>query len=238
MKKPFQTYNGGKESDGTYQKIINQIPPHDLYIEPFFGNGAIYRYKKSAFISSIGIDLDAAVINEWNRLSLDNLTLINTDALLWLELFSSLASILKNIGVRVLIYNDPPYPRHTWKNQTNKLYEHELMDSDHERLLNILSRINANVIISSYPNQLYSDLLKEWKTFTFQSQTRSGTATEQIWMNYPEPKELHDYSYIGNDYREREQLKGIVSRNVSKFKRLPDLQRNAIIQQLQKEKIL
>jgi DNA adenine methylase len=237
MKKPYQSYNGGKEADGTYQKIINQIPPHDIYIEAFLGNGAIYRHKKPAFISSIGIDLDTAVILEWEKLSPAGITLINTDAISWLENFSTMAGIFKKLGTRVFIYLDPPYPKQSRKNQKD-LYTHEMTDADHTRLLAAASCINADILISSYPNDLYKQELKAWNTLTFQSQTRAGTATEQIWMNYPEPTELHDYRYIGNDYREREQLKGIVSRNVSKFIRLPDLQRNAIITQLKKKKIL
>lgn len=33
------TYKGGKAGAGVYQQIINQIPPHDVYIEPFLGGG-------------------------------------------------------------------------------------------------------------------------------------------------------------------------------------------------------
>jgi len=30
-------YAGGKGRDGVYQAIINQMPPHGVYIEPFLG---------------------------------------------------------------------------------------------------------------------------------------------------------------------------------------------------------
>src|SRR4029077_20992344 len=39
------TYNGGKNGNGTYQQIINLIPPHKIYIEPFVGSGGIYKRK-------------------------------------------------------------------------------------------------------------------------------------------------------------------------------------------------
>ena len=35
------TYPGGKGGNGFYQKIINLIPPHDVYIETHLGGGAI-----------------------------------------------------------------------------------------------------------------------------------------------------------------------------------------------------
>jgi len=34
-------YPGGKNLAGTYQRIINQIPPHSFYCEPFCGSAAI-----------------------------------------------------------------------------------------------------------------------------------------------------------------------------------------------------
>ena len=237
MNKPFKSYNGGKESDGTYQKIINLMPPHDIYIEAFFGNGAIFRNKKPAIVSSIGIDLDTAVIQEWEKLKPAGITLINTDGIRWLENFKVLAAILKKMGIRVLIYLDPPYPKESRRNQQD-LYAHEMDLPAHIQLLNVAGSIDANVVISSYPNELYNETLKDWCSIEFTAMTRGGTATEKVWYNYPTPTELHDYRYIGNDYREREQLKGIVTRNVTKFKRLPAVQRNAIISQLQKEQII
>ena len=36
--------------------------------------------------------------------------------------------------------------------------------------------------------------------------------TEVLWMNYPEPDELHDISCVGRDYRDRWRLKKLVRR--------------------------
>lgn len=55
------TYPGGKAASGTYQQIINLIPPHRVYIEPFLGGGAIARAKRPAAINIL-IDLDPAAI--------------------------------------------------------------------------------------------------------------------------------------------------------------------------------
>jgi site-specific DNA-adenine methylase len=237
MNKPFKTYNGGKESDGTFQKIINIMPPHDIYIEAFLGNGAIYRHKKPAVLASIGIDLDPLVIDTWNNAAIPGINCINTDAISFLENFLVLDPIFKKMGTEVLIYLDPPYPKSSRRNSKN-LYRHEMTDADHTRLLNVVTRLKSNVIVSSYPNVLYNDLLRDWSTKKFTAQTRNGTATEKIWYNFPTPVQLHDYRYIGNDYREREQLKGIITRNVAKFNRLPAVQRNAIIHQLKNQNLL
>ena len=237
MEKPYDSYNGGKESDGTYQKIINLMPAHDIYIEAFLGNGAIFRHKKPALLASIGIDLDTAVIKQWKNKFIPGITLINCDAISWLNAFSTMAPILNKIGVVPLIYLDPPYPKESRKSQRD-LYKHEYSRQDHIQLLKVAGSLKTNVVISSYPNELYEEALKDWSNIEFQSQTRSGTATEKVWYNYPKPTELHDYSYIGDDYRERDRIKGIVCRNVSKFKRLPAEHRNAIIEQLKQQNIL
>ena len=50
-------YPGGKARAGVYQLIINQIPPHRFYIEPFLGGGAIMQMIRPAAVS-IGIDKD------------------------------------------------------------------------------------------------------------------------------------------------------------------------------------
>lgn len=141
------------------------------------------------------------------------------------------------VSLRVLIYMDPPYPKDSRKNSKD-LYKHEMDLPGHTKLLNVARSLNANVVISSYPNKLYDETLKDWCTIEFQSQTRSGTATEKLWFNFPVPTELHDYKYIGSDYRHRERIKGIVLRNVSKFKRMPDMERNALIENLKFENLL
>lgn len=59
-------YPGGKAGAGVYQTIINLMPPHEVYIEPFLGGGAILRMKRPARLN-IGVDLDPAVIETWRN---------------------------------------------------------------------------------------------------------------------------------------------------------------------------
>jgi hypothetical protein len=58
------TYPGGKAGDGVYQSLINLMPPHKAYIEPFVGSGAILRLKRPA-ARNIGVDLDPDVVRWW-----------------------------------------------------------------------------------------------------------------------------------------------------------------------------
>jgi len=65
---PAMTYPGGKNGSGVYQTIINLMLPHEVYIEPFLGGGAVMRQKRPALLN-IGIDLDpeqdAAVVGPY-----------------------------------------------------------------------------------------------------------------------------------------------------------------------------
>jgi hypothetical protein len=88
------------------------------------------------------------------------------------------------------------------------------------------------VALSSYNNSLYSEALEGWRKIEFKSQTRHGSATEVLFMNYPEPEALHDYSYLGNDYRERERIRRKILRHVDGLKRLPTHERQAILNAL------
>jgi 16S rRNA G966 N2-methylase RsmD len=56
-------YPGGKGGAGVYQTIINQMPVHTTYLEPFLGGGAIMALKRPAQWN-IGIDLDAEAVRQ------------------------------------------------------------------------------------------------------------------------------------------------------------------------------
>ena len=54
-------------------------------------------------------------------------------------------------------------------------------------------------------------------------------------MNYPSPVELHDYRYLGNNFRQRERIKEKSKRWVERFKSMPVLERQALLAALGKE---
>jgi hypothetical protein len=191
------TYPGGKNGSGTYQKLINLMPPHREYIEPFLGSGAIMRLKRPA-TSSIGIDSDEHVMKNF-RATVPGLTLLNVDALRWLS--------NADVSSDTLIYLDPPYLMST-RSSKRALYRHEFIDEQHAELLSMIKRLPCMVIISGYWSRMYAAALRGWRTVTFQARTRGGKmATEWVWLNFAEPLELHDYRYLGTNYRERERIK-------------------------------
>lgn len=228
---PIKSYYGGKAAAGTYQTIINQIPPHEIFVSGFLGCDAILRYKRPAS-KNLGFDLDTTIIEAWKKavfhtaaLDLENLTLLN-------ESFLD-ATVLPNwITPETFVYLDPPYPLKSRKDDT-PTYNHEMTTADHERLLDKIKWLPCPVAISTYPNELYKKSLHNWRLISFESTTRQGKATEWLFMNYPEPTQLHDYNYLGENYKRREKIKDKFSSLVGKIDKLTPLERGMLFQHLQ-----
>jgi len=77
------------------------------------------------------------------------------------------------------------------------------------------------------------DSLNNWYTYSFQVTTHHGMATEWIWMNYTSPIQLHDYCYLGDNFREREKIKRKRERWMTRYKSMPVLERQALLSVLQ-----
>ena len=75
-------YLGGKQQSGAYQRIINLIPPHEVYIEPFLGGGAVARFKRPARVS-YGVDLAPPQMT----LGVPGMTIVRGDGMAFLEEF-------------------------------------------------------------------------------------------------------------------------------------------------------
>ena len=122
----------------------------------------------------------------------------------------------------------PPYLPET-RSRTD-YYTHELTRADHQKLLEILNALPCKVMLSGYDSLLYTDALKEWQRISYQTMTRGGRlATEWLWFNYPKPQALHDYRYLGEDFRERERIKRKKQRWVKRLKSMPTRERHALL---------
>lgn len=288
-------YPGGKNGAGVFQRIINLMPPHDVYIEPFLGGGAVLRLKRPARLN-IGLDLDRAAVSTLASFgaaraasfsaSRDLLASFsepvpggsgiarsregrsplagtgdirrraaalagnddsaggrdlharNSDADLHARNGEAVEfRFLRADGIRFLeryrftgsevVYCDPPYVRST---RGRDLYRFEMTDVDHRHLLRVIRKIPARVLISGYWSEMYASALKSWNRITFEAMTRGGhTATEWLWFNFEPPAALHDYRYLGENFREREKLKRKKLRWTERLKRMPVLDRQALL---------
>jgi hypothetical protein len=200
------------------------------------------RYKLPAR-RSLGIDLDGAVTARASNLArlgrwfvpgvpgsiaaavgTAGVEFVNRDGIGWLERCDLSAS--------AVVYCDPPYVMSS-RRQHRPLYRYELTDADHVRFLRAVRRLRCRVLISGYDCELYRLPLSSWRVVRYRVQTRGGSsAVESLWMNYPEPDELHDYRYLGNDYRERERIKRLQARWIVRLSRMTTLERHALVSSL------
>ncbi len=214
-------FTGGKGN--LYRKIINLIPPHDVYIETHLGGGAVLRFKKPAS-SSLGLDIDSKVVRDRNLdLKVSGCTIIKSDA----------ADFLRNYKFKgnEFVYSDPPYVLKARRG--GKIYKYEYTEWQHIELISILKKLKCCVMLSGYRTAIYDDRLPGWNKKEYRVKTRGGTdAVECLWMNYKEPTKLHDYSFLGGTFREREKIKRKAKRWVFRFNRMNELEREAIIEEL------
>lgn len=220
-------YRGGKNGAGVYQTIINQIPPHHTYLEPFLGSGAILRHKKPALVS-YGVDKDGAAL----------------DAVRGELAGRALVNLVEGCGIEFLekwrvwkaddfVYCDPPYLKSTRSFQGD-IYKYEMTAKDHARLIKVLLSLPCPVAISGYSSKLYEISFGRWRRIQFETVKHSGEkAIECVWMNYPEPIALHDYRYLGENFRERQRIKRKVERHRKRLAALPILERRLILMALQ-----
>ena len=212
-------YPGGKGENGIFQRLINLMPPHEIYIETHLGGGAVMRNKRPAR-DNIGIEIDPEVIKLWRATNQINFELVQGDAVTFLKNYQFTG--------KELVYCDPPYLRETRKKQY-PLYKYEYSNEQHIELLETIKACPCMVMISGYHSRLYAEMLQDWRTYSFQAGCHHGVATEYVWMNYPAPIELHDYRYLGDTFRERERLKLIKRNWIRRLKSMPVLEREALL---------
>jgi hypothetical protein len=215
-------YPGGKGGAGIAQRIINLIPPHRVYVEPFVGGGAVFRAKAPA-ASSILADRDPAV------------------AMYWRELMAGRADVAVREGCALallrsfpwrgdeFVYLDPPY-HHDARSQRD-IYRYEMDDGGHRELLELLATLPVPWALSGYHCDAYDDAARSrgWRCIDYQAMTRGGLRDEALWLNYAPPATIADYRYVGSNFRERQRIKRKVARWTSKLQALEPLERSALL---------
>jgi hypothetical protein len=144
----------------------------------------------------------------------------------WME------SVASEVDETWLMKLDPPYPRGC-RASSRSIYEFEMNQKDHQRLLTIAKRLKCHVMICSYSNPLYNRRLKSWHLETRWAMTRRGPALEHCWLNF-DPETVPKLPTLSRapDFRERERVKKKARRWVGMLNAFPDYERDFILEQI------
>ena len=111
-----------------------------------------------------------------------------------------------------------------------RYYGHEFGEERlHGELLAVLSRFDVPVLISGYQSELYDRMLPQWRRIDYRTSTRGGPVIESLWCNFDEPAQLHDYRFLGVNFRERERLKRKKARWLAKLHKMTPLEAAAVL---------
>jgi site-specific DNA-adenine methylase len=210
------TYPGGKGR--AYQRIISLMPPHATYIETHLGGGSILRRKRPAR-RSFAIDVDEQVIAGWRATRMAGVEFVQGCAVRFLRQF--------DFAGDELVYSDPPY----WPDmrRRTRCYRHDYTREDHLELLATLTELPCRVMLSGYTNAAYDKALAGWNRHAVANQTQVGAVEETLWTNFTPDHRLHDYSYVGEDFRERERIRRGRITQIERLRRASPIERAAML---------
>lgn len=181
IKHPAIRYHGGKFRLAPW--IIEQMPDHVCYVEPFGGAAGVLLQKPRSY-AEVYNDLDSEVVNLFRVLRdpelnqrLQGVIIENRDAL---------AVMRSHDAETTLHYIDPPYMPET-RSKGHRYYRHEMTVEGHEQLLAVAGTLTGMVMISGYDCEVYNDMLTDWKKTEKASRISSGRGTgiktECLWIN-------------------------------------------------------
>ena len=219
------------------------MPAHDFYVEPFFGSGQVFWRKRPADRNVI-IDADSGMVDRFRadcRRSSPKIALVDrfadpragSDAAGLVSAARAICgdaiSILPTLTLPAdaVVYCDPPYLLST--RTSRHRYKFEMTDDQHALLLARLQDLKCRVMISGYPSDLYAKRLKSWRCISYRTRTRGRTLTECLWLNFPEPTDLHDWRFAGRNFRERLALNRQAARWLARLDGMPPVKRGFLL---------
>lgn len=202
MRPPF-AYYGGKV--GMSRLIVAMLPPHRVYIEPFFGSGAVLFAKRPTQHEIVN-DLDGDITNFF-RVLRDRTDELEHACTLTPYARVRLVRHHRAHPVDRTLHLQPHRPvRHRGGTTRRGLhrelrrrtygrtedYAHDMGDETaHRRLADALHATAATVILSGYPSPLYEALYADWHRVEIPVHVHSSNAVtverakriEVLWSN-------------------------------------------------------
>lgn len=211
------TFQYGRNSSGVSQFLINHVPPVKCMVSLFLGNGLLLDQIKScetmvAFAAGKNLELNNDSIKVFASDYTKNLDWINP----------------VKFG-KTLVFINPPALE---INKQPKLINTDFTSqTEHETLLQKGVKFPTYVMVLATSNNQYDGILLKagfTKIYLF-NQSIENPKTDCIYINYPVPEQLHDYSFVGQNYRDRDNNKKFIKRTIKQLAEMSPLRRNLII---------
>ena len=128
------------------------------------------------------------------------------------------------------VYADPQcWPAS--RRSRRRLYRHTYTECEHVRLLEILADLPCAVMLSGYDHSTYSSVLRGWRKHAFTGTSHTGRREEFVWMIY-EPALLHETTFLGETFGDRQTIKRKRMRWAARLNREPFEVRQAVLTDL------
>jgi DNA adenine methylase len=229
-------YPGQKNIPGLIHKIVNEIPFCTEFYELFAGSAAvsIFLYVLDLNVKFYINDISSGVTDKINFICRQNdlylpdhtVNISNLNATDIIQTFFNVPATTEKF-----IFMDPPYLHSTRPKNTN-IYEFELSESDHIKLLSSIGSIQVNTMIIHPDCDLYNEYLKSWRSVQLKIRYHNKTSIEKLYMNYEKPKKLLTTKYLGKDCWDRQRIKRKGDRLINKIKSLNDQERQFLIEKI------
>jgi len=220
---PGITVVGSKTASGAAERILAELPPHEVFIELFAGGAGLTRRKRPCELTLL-FEREPHQVRRLQRhfAGRSDVQIVLADSL----------SVLlpTRLPQGAVIYADPPYPLSTRRNR--RYYVHDWADAEHERFLTWAAAVTVPMLISCYACQQYDRALSAWRRSEYFYMSRGGRRCEQLWCNFPPAQRRAEPHLAGEDYRARQRIKRKVARWRRRFLSCGPAERAAIMQAL------
>ena len=152
------------------------------YVRSWFGRGGM-RSESGGWRFMVTNSRGGSVVDDWRRIGhlrqiverLQMVQIENDDAF----------NIIKRYDTPdTLFYIDPPYVHSSRSERWKRAYSHEMANSQHRELSELLRGIDGMVILSGYPSRLYDELYDGWTVrHRIDRKENLGRSIECLWIS-------------------------------------------------------
>lgn len=151
-----------------------------------FSSDSVTRNFKTGFRSVTKNSVRNAA-REWINYPENLMKIIERLREVIIENLPALECMAKFDSLRTLHYIDPPYLIELYYKENGKMnYRYEMSREDHVELLKFIKELKGMVIISHYPNDLYEEILRDWKRVETLAITQSSGNNGKNWKHETE----------------------------------------------------